>query len=51
MWFIKNGIKADRLTGKGFGETQLVNKCANGVKCTEKEHQENRRSEFIVSAL
>ena len=50
-WLIKNGIKADRLTGKGFGETQLVNKCANGVKCTEKEHQENRRSEFIVSAL
>ena len=50
-WLIKKGIKADRLTGKGFGETQLVNKCANGVKCTEKEHQENRRSEFIVSAL
>jgi outer membrane protein OmpA-like peptidoglycan-associated protein/tetratricopeptide (TPR) repeat protein len=50
-WLIKNGIKADRLTGKGFGETQLVNKCANGVKCTEKEHQENRRSEFIVSSL
>ena len=50
-WLIKKGIKADRLTGKGFGETQLVNKCANGVKCTEKEHQENRRSEFIVSSL
>lgn len=51
MWFIKNGIKADRLTGKGYGETQLINKCADGVKCSEKEHQENRRSEFIVTAL
>jgi outer membrane protein OmpA-like peptidoglycan-associated protein len=51
MWFIKNGIKANRLTGKGYGETQLINKCADGVKCTEKEHQENRRSEFIVTAL
>jgi outer membrane protein OmpA-like peptidoglycan-associated protein len=50
-WFVKNGIKSNRLTGKGFGESKLVNRCTNRVKCTEKEHQENRRSEFIVSAL
>lgn len=50
-WLIKNGVSADRLTGKGYGETQLVNKCADDVECTEEEHQLNRRSEFIITAL
>ncbi|SHG16669.1 WD40-like Beta Propeller Repeat [Flavobacterium micromati] len=50
-WLMKNGIKADRLTAKGYGETQLVNKCADNVICTEEEHQLNRRSEFIITAL
>ncbi|WP_284652628.1 OmpA family protein [Flavobacterium terrisoli] len=50
-WLIKNGIAADRLTSEGLGETELVNKCADGVKCTEAEHQLNRRSEFIITAL
>ena len=44
----QGGISRDRLTGRGYGETQLLNKCSNGVKCTEEEHQLNRRSEFIV---
>jgi len=42
------GISKGRLTGKGYGETQLVNKCSNGVKCSDDEHQVNRRSEFII---
>jgi outer membrane protein OmpA-like peptidoglycan-associated protein len=50
-WLIKNGVAADRLDGRGYGETQLVNHCADGVKCTEAEHQENRRSQFIITAL
>ena len=50
-WLIKNGIAADRLTAKGYGETQLVNKCADGVECTEAEHQLNRRSQFIITSL
>ncbi|WP_333878494.1 OmpA family protein [Flavobacterium sp.] len=50
-WLIKNGIAADRLTAEGLGETELVNKCSDGVKCTEQEHQLNRRSEFIITAL
>jgi outer membrane protein OmpA-like peptidoglycan-associated protein len=29
---------------KGYGESQLINKCADGVICTEEEHQENRRT-------
>ncbi|WP_309641414.1 hypothetical protein, partial [Flavobacterium sp.] len=50
-WLVKNGVEESRLTGKGYGETQLVNKCADGVKCSEEEHQANRRSEFIIMAL
>jgi outer membrane protein OmpA-like peptidoglycan-associated protein/tetratricopeptide (TPR) repeat protein len=50
-WLIKNGIDPGRLTGKGFGETQLVNECSDNVKCTEEQHQANRRSEFIITAL
>jgi outer membrane protein OmpA-like peptidoglycan-associated protein/tetratricopeptide (TPR) repeat protein len=50
-WLVKNGVGVDRLTGRGYGETQLLNKCADGVKCTEDEHQANRRSEFIITAL
>jgi len=50
-WLVKNGIDPARLSGKGYGETQLVNQCADDVKCTEDEHQLNRRSEFIITAL
>jgi outer membrane protein OmpA-like peptidoglycan-associated protein/tetratricopeptide (TPR) repeat protein len=50
-WLVKNGIEASRLTGKGYGESQLVNDCVDGVKCTEEQHQANRRSEFIVTFL
>jgi flagellar motor protein MotB len=44
----KGGILKDRLTGRGYGETQLLNDCGNGSDCTEEEHQFNRRSEFII---
>ena len=47
-WIVSHGIKKNRITGKGYGETQLVNGCANDVPCTEEEHQANRRSEFII---
>ena len=50
-WLIKNGIAADRLSSEGLGETELVNKCSDGVPCSEADHQLNRRSEFIIIAL
>lgn len=50
-WLVKNGVNKNRLIGKGYGENQLVNKCSDGVECTEEEHQHNRRSEFIITAL
>ncbi|MFY7758706.1 MAG: OmpA family protein [Flavobacterium stagni] len=54
-WLIKQGISPKRLTGKGYGESQLVNDCAceptNKSECTEEQHQANRRSEFIITKL
>ena len=47
-WIVSQGIAKNRLTAKGYGETQLVNGCKNGVPCSEEEHQQNRRSEFII---
>ncbi|PHR70454.1 MAG: flagellar motor protein MotB [Lutibacter sp.] len=48
-YIISNGVDASRITShEGFGETQLRNKCSNNVKCSEKEHQLNRRTEFII---
>jgi outer membrane protein OmpA-like peptidoglycan-associated protein len=48
-YLVKIGkIEAIRLTGKGYGESELINTCSDGVTCTEDEHQINRRSDFII---
>jgi len=48
-YIISRGIDASRIESAiGYGETQLLNKCSNGVKCTEEEHQLNRRSYFYI---
>jgi len=50
--YIKDRISdPERIYGKGFGETQLINECADGVKCPESKHQENRRTEFKIIEL
>ncbi|MCZ8229590.1 OmpA family protein, partial [Flavobacterium sp.] len=54
-WLVSKGIDKSRLTGKGYGESQLINDCGceptNQSNCTEEQHQMNRRSEFIITAL
>ena len=47
-YMISKGISENRLKGEGFGESKLINKCSNGVSCSAKEHEFNRRSEFII---
>jgi outer membrane protein OmpA-like peptidoglycan-associated protein len=47
-YLLKKGIAKDRMTAVGYGETRLVNDCADGVDCTEEQHQENRRTTFRV---
>ncbi len=47
-FLISQGLDFMRITGKGFGEKELLNKCANDVKCTNLEHEINKRTEFVV---
>ena len=47
-YIISKGISADRLRWEGYGETQLVNECDDGVRCAAADHEKNRRSEFII---
>ena len=46
QYLISNGIDPNRISGKGFGETELKVDCKE--KCTEDEHEQNRRSEFLI---
>lgn len=48
LYFTTRGIEDYRVSGKGYGETQLLNDCSNRVKCSMVLHEINRRSEFIV---
>ncbi|NND77668.1 MAG: OmpA family protein [Flavobacteriales bacterium] len=45
----QKGISVDRLESKGMGETQLINECVNGATCSDAKHEENRRTEFVVT--
>lgn len=47
-WLVEKGINESRLKFKGFGETQLLNNCENGIPCTDEEHRINRRTEFKI---
>jgi len=48
-YIIGKGIDTQRIAAKGYGETQLINGCSNGVPCTEEEHRRNRRTEIFIS--
>ncbi len=50
-YLVKNGIDASRISAKGYGETKLVNRCKNGVKCSERRHQMNRRTELKIKGF
>jgi outer membrane protein OmpA-like peptidoglycan-associated protein len=45
-YLLEQGLNEDRITGEGFGEQMLVNKCRDGVECSDEEHAENRRIEI-----
>ncbi len=47
----KGNIDKSRLSGRGYGETAIVNECINDINCSEEKHQLNRRSEFIIIKL
>ena len=45
QYIVSKGIAKNRITGNGMGETQPKVSC---TECTEEEHAQNRRSEFLI---
>jgi outer membrane protein OmpA-like peptidoglycan-associated protein len=51
-YLIKQGITPLRIDSAiGYGEERLLNSCDGSVRCSETDHQRNRRSEFIVVSM
>ncbi|HEY1057060.1 MAG TPA: carboxypeptidase regulatory-like domain-containing protein [Emticicia sp.] len=50
-YLITRGIEIARIEAKGYGESELLNNCENGVNCTEAQHQANRRTEFKILSV
>ena len=48
-YLIDLGVDENRISGRGYGETDLLNNCRNGLPFSEASHEMNRRSEFILS--
>lgn len=47
-YLVGQGIAKNRMEAKGYGESRLLNRCGNGIDCSETEHQANRRTEIKV---
>ena len=50
-YLIARGVQPSRIVARGYGETEIVNGCVDGVNCSENEHQQNRRTEFKIVAV
>ncbi|MBI1225773.1 MAG: OmpA family protein [Bacteroidetes bacterium] len=50
-YLIQKGIKGSRIKAMGLGETQIRNRCTDGVECSDEEHQFNRRTEVKVARI
>lgn len=48
-YLVAKGIARDRLKAVGKGEAEIRNRCVDGVECSDKEHEYNRRTEFKFS--
>lgn len=48
-YIVSQGANKAKINGVGYGESKLLNRCADGVNCSEKEHQVNRRTEVKVT--
>ena len=48
QYIVEHGIDPKRIVAKGYGESKLLNDCADDSECEEEKHQENRRTEFMV---
>jgi outer membrane protein OmpA-like peptidoglycan-associated protein/tetratricopeptide (TPR) repeat protein len=46
QYIISKGIAKERISGQGYGESEPKVNC--GENCTEEQHAQNRRSEFLI---
>jgi peptidoglycan-associated lipoprotein len=49
-WMVSKGIKENRIEAVGYGESNILNDCINGIDCTDDLHRVNRRTEFKIIA-
>ncbi len=47
-YIVSQGIDPSRIVSVGYGESRLLNRCKDGVDCSEEEHQLNRRTEMKI---
>ncbi len=47
-WLVERGIAEERIKPVGYGEAKILNRCVNGVRCSDEEHRFNRRTEFAI---
>ena len=47
-YIVNKGTDSQRIVAKGYGERKLRNQCSDGVKCSEEQHQKNRRTEIKI---
>lgn len=50
-YLVSRGVPKKRLSAKGYGDTMLLNECAENVACPEEKHRENRRIEFMIRKI
>ena len=48
-YIIAKGVDRARMTVTNYGETKLLNQCADGIECSEELHKINRRTEFTFT--
>ena len=49
IYLMSKGVRASRVSSIGVGEKEIINHCRDGIECTEKEHLENERTEYIIT--
>jgi len=48
---MKKGVRPERIKAYGMGEKDLLNRCADGVNCSDREHAVNRRTEIRIIVI
>lgn len=51
QYILSQGISNNRIRAAGYGEAKVRNRCVDGVACSEQEHQQNRRTEIVVTKV